>query len=284
MRKVFCEVLGESLELPDRCERIVSLVPAFTEALFEAGVGDKISGVSTYCVRPSEARQKPTVGSYAKVKYPLLEKLNPDLILTTTGYQRNLAFELLRDKKLPVYAIALPPTLSAVISSCQEAVIVAGYPKRATELASRLLNSLTDIVHSQYCKQIRGMRVYLEIDLGGPVTFGSFSYITDAFRILGINTPYEEYPSEWIEPDYRHVCQFNPDVIIYEPKMFSRKNRTIQEVRKLLEERGLASTTALKHNRILITPGLHDFFAHPGPSFITVVLPWLVQNLSKFVH
>ena len=32
MRKVYCEITGKELFLPDRCERIVSFSPAVTEA------------------------------------------------------------------------------------------------------------------------------------------------------------------------------------------------------------------------------------------------------------
>ena len=62
-----------------------------------------------------------------------------------------------------------------------------------------------------------GLRSYVEIDLGGPVSFGSFSYITDAFRLLGSSQIYEERPSEWLNPDLDWVAAQDPDVVVYEP-------------------------------------------------------------------
>jgi len=121
--------------------------------------------------------------------------------------------------------------------------------------------------------------------LGGPVTFGAFSYITDAFRLLGLKTPYEDLPQEWITPSLQDLVEFDPHILIYEPKMFSRKNRTKKEVWNFFLKRGkesgvsLEKITAFRERKIFITPGLYDFFAHHGPSFITRTLPWLVQTV-----
>jgi ABC-type hemin transport system substrate-binding protein len=68
MRKVFCETLGLELKLPEKCERIISFSPAVTEALFSMGLGDKIVGVSVYCVRPEEAK-KTNIGKLCKCKH-----------------------------------------------------------------------------------------------------------------------------------------------------------------------------------------------------------------------
>lgn len=275
-RKVFCEALNETLRLPFRCQRIVSLVPALTETFFVAGLGEKLAGVSTYCVRPSCAHFLPTVGSYARVKWKVLDALQPDLVLTTTGYQRPLAEEL-KDRGYPVYAVPLPPSVSALISHCTEALLVAGYPEHASRLSQLLMRQWVRLVEdTSSCTPIR---VYLEIDLGGPVSFGAYSYITDAFRQLKIHTPFMEEPVEWLEPDPARVLAFDPQVVLYEPKMFSRKMRTISEVQETFRQRGWTPFPAVEKGRIVITPGRYDFLAHPGPHFLMHALPWVVERV-----
>ncbi len=276
MRKVFCEVLDTELHLPDRCERIVSLSPAVTEALFEMSLGDKVVGVSTFCVHPPEAFKKPHVGSYNKIKHKLIKELNPDLIFTTTGYQRQMAIEL--SKEYPVYAIPLPPTISHIISFCTEVGIVAGYVQNARELQKRLLEhvGLINPVH-------KPISAYLEIDLGGPVSFGMYSYITDALEFVGIKNIFGNKPVEWLMPEPKEILESNPDIIIYEPKMFSKKNRTLDEVIDLFEKRGLGQLEAVKKRRIIITPVKTDYIAHHGPSFITKVMPWIVKSVNSLI-
>ncbi len=268
MRKVFCETLGTELTLPEKCEKVISLSPAATEALYELGLSELLVGVSTYCVHPIDWRKKlPVLGAYRNIKEHLLEELNPDLIITTTGYQREFALKL--SEKYNVYAFALPPTVSAIVSASAELGIVLGFPEKATELQKKYIRLLASL------EEVKPLNVYIEIDLGGPVTFGKYSYITDAFRWLGLRNVFGEENAEWIAPTSEQILEKNIDIIIYEPKMFSQKRRSLQEVKAFFEERGLSELSAVKKEKIILTPSVYDFIAHHGPSFITRVMPWL---------
>lgn len=66
---------------PADAQRIVSLVPAFTETLFAIGAGERVVGVSTYCDYPAEARALPKAGGYHDPNYEAIVTLRPDLVL-----------------------------------------------------------------------------------------------------------------------------------------------------------------------------------------------------------
>ncbi|CUS76388.1 ABC-type Fe3+-hydroxamate transport system, substrate-binding protein [Candidatus Kryptonium thompsonii] len=276
MRKVYCEITGKELFLPDRCERIVSFSPAVTEALFEMGLGEFVLGVSVYCVRPQIARKKVIVGSYNTFNEEKLRKLNPDIIFTTTGYQLDLIKNL--GEKFQVYPVRLPPSVSEIISTSYEAGVVAGYFSNARELERKLTNKLSETISDRKANKPK-VKVYVEIDLGGPVTFGAYSYITDAIELLGGENIFGNYPAEWITPDDNKVKELNPDVIIYEPKMFS-KNRDKDKIVNFLRGR-FGDVKAIKEDKVFITPGIYDFLAHHGPSFITEVMPWLKEIIDR---
>lgn len=78
------------LELPDDPRRIVSLAPNVTETLFALGLGERVVGRSAFCYRPAAALALPVVSSYTRVRWELLESLRPDLVLVSTGVQREL--------------------------------------------------------------------------------------------------------------------------------------------------------------------------------------------------
>lgn len=276
MRKVYCEITGKELFLPAKCERIVSFSPAVTEALFEMGLGEFVVGVSVYCVRPQTARKKVIVGSYNTFNEERLRELNPDIIFTTTGYQLELVKNLV--EKFQVYPVRLPPSVSEIISTSYEAGIVAGYFSNARELERRLTNKLSELISDRKANTPR-VKIYVEIDLGGPVTFGAYSYITDAIELLGGENIFGNYPAEWIFPDDDKVKELDPDVIIYEPKMFS-KNRDKNRIVNLLRDR-FGDVKAIKEDKIFITPGIYDFLAHHGPSFISEVMPWLKEIIDE---
>jgi hypothetical protein len=61
-------------------ERIVSLVPSLTEALFAFGAGDRVVGRTRYCLWPPRLVGKvPTVGGTKKVDVRRVLELEPEL-------------------------------------------------------------------------------------------------------------------------------------------------------------------------------------------------------------
>jgi cobalamin transport system substrate-binding protein len=62
-------------------QRIVSLAPSVTEVLFEAGLGSRVVGVTSYCRFPREVLALPKVGGYLTPSYEALVALRPDLVV-----------------------------------------------------------------------------------------------------------------------------------------------------------------------------------------------------------
>jgi ABC-type Fe3+-hydroxamate transport system substrate-binding protein len=83
--------------------RIVSLCPSITEALFAMGAGPRVVGVTEYCVHPREA-----VAPLVKVggsKLPDLERLyelKPDLVVMNEEENRVEDFEEIQARGIPV--------------------------------------------------------------------------------------------------------------------------------------------------------------------------------------
>jgi len=271
LRRIFCETLGTQLDLPDKIERIVSFSPAVTETLAFLGLEDSLVGISAFCAKPESVRSKTKVGSYNTVDRKVLDKLRPEIIFTVTGYQREFAINL--GKEFPVYAIELPVSVYGIIDMVVKLGLIVNEPDRATKLSRQLLVLLAGLKPVQ-----EAIKVYLEVDLGGPVCFGAYSYITDALRLLGVHSLYENKPCEWLTPDLGWVRSQDPDSIIYEAKMYKRFGE--KDLADLLRKRDWQDLKAVKNHRLFVTPGPLDFVAHHGPSFITEVMPWLRERLA----
>jgi len=86
-----------STPLPDRIGRIVSLAPNITEILFAIGLGDEIVGVTLDSDYPSDAAEKPKVGTFWQPDIEAVVAAKPDLVITL-GFeqQKNLAERLRR--------------------------------------------------------------------------------------------------------------------------------------------------------------------------------------------
>ncbi len=77
-------------------QRIICLTDETTETLYLLGERDRIVGVSAYAMRPAEARKKPRVSAFKDANFDKILGLEPDLVLTFSDVQAEIASELIR--------------------------------------------------------------------------------------------------------------------------------------------------------------------------------------------
>ena len=78
-------------------ERIVCLTEETVETLYLLGEEHRIAGVSGYAVRPPRVRrEKPRVSAFITADVPKILALEPDLVLTFSDLQADIAADLIR--------------------------------------------------------------------------------------------------------------------------------------------------------------------------------------------
>lgn len=78
-------------------DRIVCLTEETVETLYLLGQEHRIVGVTGYAVRPPRVRrEKPRVGAFTSADVPKIIALEPDLVLTFSDLQADIAAELIR--------------------------------------------------------------------------------------------------------------------------------------------------------------------------------------------
>jgi iron complex transport system substrate-binding protein len=116
-------------------ERIVCLTEETVETLYLLGEERRIVGVSGYAVRPPRVRrEKPRVSAFISADVPKILALDPDLVLTFSDLQADIAAELIR-QGVAVHAFnqrdiagifAMIRTLGALVGSADKAEALAG--------------------------------------------------------------------------------------------------------------------------------------------------------------
>jgi iron complex transport system substrate-binding protein len=77
--------------------RIVCLTEETVETLYLLGEQDRIVGISGYVVRPPQARrEKPRVSAFTSANIDKILSLKPDLVLTFSDLQADIAADLIR--------------------------------------------------------------------------------------------------------------------------------------------------------------------------------------------
>jgi iron complex transport system substrate-binding protein len=121
-------------------ERIVCLTEETVETLYLLGEQDRIVGVTGYAVRPPRVRrEKPRVGAFTSADIPKIVGLKPDLVLTFSDLQADIAAGLIREG-IAVHAfnqrdiggiLAMIRTIGALVGRVAEAgALTAGYEAR----------------------------------------------------------------------------------------------------------------------------------------------------------
>ena len=92
-------------------ERIVSLVPSLTETCFDVGLGERVVGVTDWCVHPADGvAALPKVGGTKDADVAAIEALKPDLVIANHEENTRRVVEELEQRGLRVW-LTYPRTL-----------------------------------------------------------------------------------------------------------------------------------------------------------------------------
>jgi iron complex transport system substrate-binding protein len=162
-------------------DRIVCLTEETVETLYLLGEERRIVGVSGYAVRPARVRkEKPRVSAFVSADFEKILALEPDLVLTFSDLQADIAAELIR-RNVAVHAfnqrdvagiLAMIRTLGALVDAASE----------ADALAATLARRLED-VRGCAAQLPRRPRVYFE-EWDEPMISG-IGWVAELVEIAG---------------------------------------------------------------------------------------------------
>ncbi|MGY3089571.1 ABC-type Fe3+-hydroxamate transport system substrate-binding protein [Hymenobacter sp. UYAg731] len=126
--------MGRRVAVPFPPRRIVSLVPSQTELLFDLGLGEKVAGVTKFCIHPAEARTKATViGGTKNFDFEKIAALKPDLIIGNKEENYQAGIEQLA-ANYPVWLSDIS-NLTEALDMIRRVGFIAGAKEKAAALA-----------------------------------------------------------------------------------------------------------------------------------------------------
>ncbi|NJO35758.1 MAG: ABC transporter substrate-binding protein, partial [Rhodospirillales bacterium] len=141
-------------------ERIVCLTEETVETLYLLGAQDRIVGISGYVVRPPEARrEKPRVSAFTSADIPKIVALAPDLVLTFSDLQADIAADLIR-RGIALHAFN-QRTVAEIFDMIRTLGALVGASGSANDLATSLSERF-EAVRTAAARMERRPRVFFE--------------------------------------------------------------------------------------------------------------------------
>lgn len=111
-------------------QRVVSLVPSITESLFDLGCGDRVRGVTDYCIFPADkVRDLPKVGGTKNPDPGRIKAILPDLIIASQEENSRDVVETLQEEGFKVW-LTFPKTVSDTFEILWAIVRLFNVPQR----------------------------------------------------------------------------------------------------------------------------------------------------------
>ena len=140
--------------------RIVCLTEETVETLYLLGEDHRIVGVSGYAVRPPRVRkEKPRVAAFISADVSKILALSPDLVLTFSDLQADIAAELIR-ANVAVHAFN-QRDVAGILAMIRTLGALVGVPDKGDALATQLATRV-DSAHDAVAAWTRRPRVYFE--------------------------------------------------------------------------------------------------------------------------
>ena len=241
-------------------ERIVCLTEETVETLYLLGAEDRIVGVSGYAVRPARVRkEKPRVAAFTSADIPRILALEPDLVLTFSDLQAEIASELL---KAGVTVMGYNQRdIAGILAMIRHLGATVGQEKDAERLADRYEGRLAAIA-ARATGQPRPVVYFEEWD--DPMISG----IKWVSELIGIAGGREAFPAQSDQPAARdrvvasdRVIAAAPDVIL--ASWCGKKVRP----EKIAARSGWDAIPAVREGRIVEIKS--PLILQPGPAALT---------------
>jgi iron complex transport system substrate-binding protein len=255
--------------------RIISLIPATTEMLFDMGVSDRIAGVGSFDRFPPEVNRFPRVGGLLDPNVERILSLKPDLVIVYDT-QTDLIAQLTR-ASVPLFRYR-HQGLPDIVQTLRALGSRIGAAKEADAAASGIEARLDDVRH-RVDKQPRPRTLLVFGREPGSLrrieASGGYGFLHDLLELAGGTDVLSDLKRQSVEMSTEMVLARAPDVIIELQYGESPRRQQIDEETRVWE--ALPSVPAVRRKQVHLLVG--DEFVVPGPRIVQAA-----ERFARVLH
>jgi ABC-type Fe3+-hydroxamate transport system substrate-binding protein len=220
---LFTDQLNRTISIEDYPQRIVSLVPSQTEFLSDAGLDDRIAGITKFCIHPEKIfRSKPRVGGTKKLDFEKIRQISPDLIIGNKEENDQHQIRQLMER-YPVWMSDVR-TLDHAFDMMERIGTICGVAVEAEKI--------TDGIKKEF-KRLPDPAAKIKacyLIWNDPyMTINSDTFIHAMMEKAGLENVFAHMPGRYPEISMSDLQQKNPSVILLssEPFPFNERHREL---------------------------------------------------------
>jgi len=254
--------------------RIVCLTEETVETLYLLGEQDRIVGISGYVVRPPQARrEKPRVSAFTSANIEKILALKPDLVLTFSDLQADIAAELIR-QGLGVHAFN-QRTVAGIFDMVQALGAMVNASKCAGQLVATLEGRLAEARY-RATSLPRRPRVFFE-EWDDPLISG-IGWVSELVEIAGGIDIFADRATQAAAKDrvvtVDEVIARKPDLVI--GSWCGKKFRP----ERVMARPGFGEVPAVEHQDLYEIKS--SLILQPGPAALTDGLAELQKVIERW--
>jgi ABC-type Fe3+-hydroxamate transport system substrate-binding protein len=260
--------LGREVVLPGPARRIICLVPSITETLFAFGAGDRVAGVTDYCIHPAAGvAGKPRLGGTKNADLDKILGLRPDLVIANVEENRRHQIQKLENAGITVF-VTFPKTVDGAVKMMRDMAALTD----AFEAAEPVLR---DIEEAQAVLQSRAPtvrpRVLCLIWKNPYMSINRDTFVDSIMRECGGRNVFEDRVERYPVIDISDAAAQSPEVILLptEPYHFVESDKP--------EFDALGDVPAVRNGRVHIVEG--ELLSWYGPR-----IPRALREVSALIH
>ncbi|MCB9169894.1 MAG: ABC transporter substrate-binding protein [Flavobacteriales bacterium] len=222
--------MGRSVQIPDPPQRIISLVPSQTELLHDLGLGERVVGITRFCVHPEEwFRTKPRVGGTKKVDIEKVRALKPDLIIGNKEENERKDIEQL-EKEYPVWMSDVRD-LEGALDMILRIGEFTGSAERAVGISASIKASFRTL------RPLRPVKRAAYLIWRDPwMAAGRDTFIQDMLGRIGLTNVFAAWDGRYPQFSAEELRKAAPAIVLLASEPFPFKDAHVTEVRAFLPE------------------------------------------------
>ncbi|OLC68306.1 MAG: hypothetical protein AUH78_26245 [Gemmatimonadetes bacterium 13_1_40CM_4_69_8] len=239
---------GRRVTLAAPAQRIVSLLPSFTELLFAIGAGDRLVGRTAWCDYPPEALAVPSVGDGMPPNVEAVAARRPDLVVLYHSGQNVPAAE--QFERLGIRTVLLDLNLLEDLGPAARRLGVLTARRPAADSLARVMDSVASQPPAPSTRSL----AFIVWD-NPPIVIGAGSYLDRLATLAGARNVFHDISSPSAQVAIETIAARDPEFVAVlsdstgAPRYAARPEWQV--------------VRAVQRRRFLFLPG--QLFGRPGP-------------------